>query len=113
MMGPPGEDPMLPNQGMDGRRANAPRFLDIGSATRYGAFLRCWDVCFAETNVHGTNSTEYATALPRVRFCIVVAAFPVLAEVSRVKRPGVAGQVSQHYADEPDRWNCVFAYEPN
>ncbi|PIL24239.1 hypothetical protein GSI_13992 [Ganoderma sinense ZZ0214-1] len=35
MMGSPGADPMLPNQGMDGRRANAPRFLDIGSATRY------------------------------------------------------------------------------
>lgn len=37
----PGVDPVQPNQGMDGRRANAPRFLDIGSATRYGAFLRC------------------------------------------------------------------------
>ncbi|RPD66403.1 hypothetical protein L226DRAFT_566840 [Lentinus tigrinus ALCF2SS1-7] len=29
--------PMMPNQGMDGRRANAPRFLDIASATRYAA----------------------------------------------------------------------------
>ncbi|TBU65549.1 hypothetical protein BD310DRAFT_971655 [Dichomitus squalens] len=28
---------MQPNQGMDGRRANAPRFLDIASATRYAA----------------------------------------------------------------------------
>lgn len=26
-----------PGQGMDGRRANAPRFLDIASAAKYGA----------------------------------------------------------------------------
>ena len=31
--------PGMPNQGMDGRRANAPRFLDIASAARYGASL--------------------------------------------------------------------------
>ncbi|TFK92297.1 hypothetical protein K466DRAFT_241142 [Polyporus arcularius HHB13444] len=34
---PNGMGPMVPNQGMDGRRANAPRFLDIASATRYAA----------------------------------------------------------------------------
>ncbi|KAI0748530.1 hypothetical protein C8Q80DRAFT_1318725 [Daedaleopsis nitida] len=28
---------MMPNQGMDGRRANAPRFLDIASAAKYAA----------------------------------------------------------------------------
>ncbi|KAJ8454657.1 hypothetical protein ONZ51_g12902 [Trametes cubensis] len=28
--------PMTPGQGMDGRRANAPRFLDIASAAKYG-----------------------------------------------------------------------------
>ncbi|KAH9901540.1 hypothetical protein C8Q73DRAFT_743067 [Cubamyces lactineus] len=29
--------PMMPGQGMDGRRANAPRFLDIASAAKYAA----------------------------------------------------------------------------
>ncbi|KAI0723967.1 hypothetical protein C8T65DRAFT_704616 [Cerioporus squamosus] len=33
----PDPNAMVPNQGMDGRRANAPRFLDIASATRYAA----------------------------------------------------------------------------
>ncbi|KAI1794620.1 hypothetical protein LXA43DRAFT_114550 [Ganoderma leucocontextum] len=37
MMGAPGAEPMQPNQGMDGRRANAPRYLDIGSVTKYAA----------------------------------------------------------------------------
>ncbi|KAI0819561.1 hypothetical protein BC628DRAFT_1332676 [Trametes gibbosa] len=35
--GPGGMAPMTPGQGMDGRRANAPRFLDIASATNYAA----------------------------------------------------------------------------
>ncbi|KAH9857168.1 hypothetical protein C2E23DRAFT_720561 [Lenzites betulinus] len=30
----------MPPQGMDGRRANAPRFLDIGSATNYGELIQ-------------------------------------------------------------------------
>ncbi|KAH9930727.1 uncharacterized protein B0H18DRAFT_993287 [Fomitopsis serialis] len=76
---------MIPGQGMDGRRANAPKFVDVVSAARYGAYSTCHD------NSKSTNAAYrsqcYTSFVPGHPF-------PSFTEPTTPTSPGPAPNVS-------------------